>query len=126
MVFGGFPKKIRYKTFYFHAKKIIRFILFLLCFGPRVHFRGQKLTFWSNHPKNNFQSKTVKLSYFTLEKSFFSFILKLPTVARSHQQTMKTRSLIRNMVFGGFPKKIRNKTFYFHTKKNNSLYYFFT
>jgi hypothetical protein len=74
MVFGGFPKKIRYKTFYFHAKKIIRFILFLLSFGLRVHFRGQKLTFWSNHPGNNFQSKTVKLSYFTLEKSFLFII----------------------------------------------------
>jgi hypothetical protein len=25
----------------------------------------------NNHPEYNFQSKTVKLSYFTLEKSFF-------------------------------------------------------
>jgi hypothetical protein len=30
---------------------------------------------------------------------------------------MRTRSLIGNMVLDGFPKQIRNKTFYFHTKK---------
>jgi hypothetical protein len=46
MVFGGFPKKIRNKTFYFHTKKKYYFFLFLLSFGPRVHFRGQKLIFW--------------------------------------------------------------------------------
>jgi hypothetical protein len=38
MVLDGFPKKIRNKTFYFHTKKIISFILFLLSLGPRVHF----------------------------------------------------------------------------------------
>jgi hypothetical protein len=87
-----FSKKIRNKTFYFYTKKN-HFILFLLSFGPKVHFRGQKLTFWSNHPEYNFQSKTVKLSYFTLEKSFFScitnffpLILKLATVAKGHQK----------------------------------------
>jgi hypothetical protein len=46
MVCGGFPKKIRNKTFYFYTKKKYHFILFLLSFGPRVHFRGQKLIFW--------------------------------------------------------------------------------
>jgi hypothetical protein len=35
-----FQKKIRNKTFYFHIKKKFHFILFLLSFGPRVHFRG--------------------------------------------------------------------------------------
>jgi hypothetical protein len=28
-------------------------------------------------------------------------------------KTIKTRLLIGNMGFGGFPKKIRNKTYYF-------------
>jgi hypothetical protein len=70
MVFGDVPKKIRTKTFYFQSKKIISLYSFLLSFGPRVHFRGQKSTFWSNHPEYNFQPNTVKLSYFTLEKSF--------------------------------------------------------
>jgi hypothetical protein len=71
MVFGGFPKKIRNKTFYFHRNFFFHFILFLLSFGPRVHFRSQTWTFMLNTPKYKFQSKTVKLSYFTLEKSFF-------------------------------------------------------
>jgi hypothetical protein len=70
---------IRTKLFIFTVKKF-HFILFLLSFGPRVHFRGQKSTFWS---------------------------------------------LIRNMVFSGFPKKIRNKTFYFHCKKNFTLFFFY-
>jgi hypothetical protein len=43
---GGFPKKIRNKTFYFHTKKNILLYRFILSFGPRVHFRGKKLTFW--------------------------------------------------------------------------------
>jgi hypothetical protein len=55
MVFGGFPKKIRNKTFYFHTKKIPIYC-FLLSFGPRVHFRGKKLTFVGTkkiRPKNH-------------------------------------------------------------------------
>jgi hypothetical protein len=132
MEFGGFLKKIRNKTFYFHCRKKNHFILFLLSFGPRVHFRDQKSTFWSNTPEYNFQSKTVKLSYFTLEKSFFfpfltiffSFISKLPNVARGHQKNKKTESLIGNMVFGGFPTKKRNKTFYFHCRKKIHLILF--
>jgi hypothetical protein len=71
MVFGGFPKKIRNKTFYFHTKIFFSLYFFLLSFGPRVYFRGQKLTFCLHYPECNFQSKTVKLSYFTLGKSFF-------------------------------------------------------
>jgi hypothetical protein len=73
MVFGGFPKKIRNKTFYFHGKFFFHFNLVLLSFGTRVHFRSQTWTFWSNTPEYKFQSKTVKLSYFTLEKSIFFF-----------------------------------------------------
>jgi hypothetical protein len=122
-------KKLGTNFFIFTVKHFFHSNLFLLSFGPRVHFRGQKSTFMSNHPEYKFQSKTVKLSYFTLKKSFFfifnkqkiSFILKLLTVARGHQKTMRTGSLIRNMVFGGFPKKIRNKTFYFHSNKFFSL-----
>jgi hypothetical protein len=45
----------------------------------------------------------------------------LPNVARVYQKNKRTRSLIRNMVFGSVPKKIRNKTFYFQSKKIISL-----
>jgi hypothetical protein len=53
MVFGSFPKKIRNKTFYFDTKKKYGYILFLLSFGPRVHFQGKKLIFLTkkNPPK---------------------------------------------------------------------------
>jgi hypothetical protein len=66
-----FQKKLGTKLFIFRVKFFFHFIFFLLSFGPRVHLRGQKSTFWSNHPEYNIQSKTVKLSYFTLKKSFF-------------------------------------------------------
>jgi hypothetical protein len=36
----------------------------------------------------------------------------------------RTRSLIGNIVFGSFPKKIRNKAFYFDTTKKIWLYCF--
>jgi hypothetical protein len=128
MVFGGFPKKIRNKTFYFHCKKKFHSNLFLLSFGPRVHFRSQTWTFMSNTPEYIFQSKTVKLSHFTLEKSIFSHINQFffhsyqscPMLRGVTEEKQKKRSLFGNMVFGGFPKKIRNKTFYFHSKKKNS------
>jgi hypothetical protein len=63
MVFGGFPKQIRNKTFYFHTKKNC-FIYFVLCFGPRVHFRGQKLTFRQKNllPKNRKSLTTLFIS----------------------------------------------------------------
>jgi hypothetical protein len=34
------------------------------------------------------------------------------------EKEQKKQSLIGNMVFGGFPKKIWNKTFYFNSKKS--------
>jgi hypothetical protein len=68
---GVFQKKLGTKLFIVTVKKKFHSNLFLLSFGPRVHFRSQTLTFWSRHPEYNFQSKTVKLSHFTLEKSIF-------------------------------------------------------
>jgi hypothetical protein len=98
---GVYQKILGTKLFIFTITKIFHFILVLLSFGPRVHFQSQTLTFWSNTPEYKFQSKTVQLSYFTLEKSFFfvfnqcfSFISKLPNVARSHQKKQKKRSLL--------------------------------
>jgi hypothetical protein len=89
---GVFQKKLETKLFIFTVKFFFHFFLFLLSFGPRVHFRSQTWTFMSNTPEYKFQSKTVKLSLFTLEKSiffvfnqcFFPFISKLPNVARGH------------------------------------------
>jgi hypothetical protein len=69
---GVFQKKLGTKLFIFTVNFFFHCILFLLSFGPRVHFRSQTWTFMSNTPDYNFQSKTVKLSYFTLEKSIFS------------------------------------------------------
>jgi hypothetical protein len=36
-----------------------------------------------------------------------------------------TQLIIKNTELDGFPKKIRNKTFYFHTKKNFILFFFY-
>jgi hypothetical protein len=63
--------------------------------------------------------------FFPFLTNFFSFISKLPSVARGHQKNKKTQSLIGNMVVGRFPKKIRNKTFYFHCKKNFTIFFFY-
>jgi hypothetical protein len=62
MVFGGIPKKIRNKTL-FHATKKISLYSFLLSFGPRVHFRVKKLTFWQKKipPKIRRQKKLPPL-----------------------------------------------------------------
>jgi hypothetical protein len=53
MVFGGIPKKFRNKTFFFHTTNFFSLYSFILSFGPRVHFRVKKLTFWQkkNQPK---------------------------------------------------------------------------
>jgi hypothetical protein len=66
MVFAGFPKKIRNKTFYFQTKKKILHYYFILSFGPRVHFRGQKLTFWQKKspPKNRRPPPSLKFKNF--------------------------------------------------------------
>jgi hypothetical protein len=61
--------------------------------------------------------------FFPFFTNFFSFISKLATVARGQQKNKRTQSLIGNMVFGRFPKKIRNKTFYFHCK---NFFHFFS
>jgi hypothetical protein len=88
-------------------------------------------SFWSNHPEYNFQSKTVKLSYFTLEKSFFFILtnflfiyLKVAQCCEGSPEKVWTQSLIKNTELDGFPKKIRNKTFYFYTKKKYHLFLF--
>jgi hypothetical protein len=75
MVVGRFPKKIRNKTFYFHCKKKFHLFLFLLSFGPRVHFRSQKSTFWSNHPEYKCSAKNCQIVIFhSREKFFFPFL----------------------------------------------------
>jgi hypothetical protein len=129
-----FQKKLVTKLFIFTVNFFFHFIIFLLSFGPRVHFRGQKLTFWSNHPEYNFQSITVKLSYFTLENFFFfhfkpiffSFISKLPNVARGHQKNRKRSHFLGTWYLAVLQKKLGTKLFYFHSKKIISLYSFFT
>jgi hypothetical protein len=40
-----FQKKLGTKRLIFTQKKLL-FYFFLLSFGPKVHFRGQKMTFW--------------------------------------------------------------------------------
>jgi hypothetical protein len=72
-----------------------------------------EVTIFSQKLSNYYISLWRKF-FFSFWTNFFSFISKLSNVARGHQKTMR----IGNMVFGGFPKKIRNKTFYFHCKKN--------
>jgi hypothetical protein len=71
MVFGGFPKNIRNKTFYFYNIKKINFFLFLLSFGPRVHFRGQKLTFWQKKKSTQKTEDPQILSKFQSESCWF-------------------------------------------------------
>jgi hypothetical protein len=122
MVFGGFPNKIRNKTFYFHSKKKFTLIFFYLVLALES-ISGVKRWLFGQTPLNiNFSQKLSNYHISLWRKVFFSyltnvffFISKLPNVARSHQKKQKKRSLIKNMVFGGFPKKIRNKTFYFHS-----------
>jgi hypothetical protein len=45
-----FQKKLGTKLFFFTLKKISLY-LFLLSFGPRVHFQSKKLIFWQKYLK---------------------------------------------------------------------------
>jgi hypothetical protein len=88
----------------------------ILIFGLNSHF-----TYLVNSPtKSNLWRKV----FFFIFNQFFPLISKLATVARGHPKTIRTQSLIRKLVFGGFSKKIRNKTIYFYTKKKLLHYYF--
>jgi hypothetical protein len=62
--------------------------------------------------------------FFEFLTNFFPLISKLATVARGHTKTKRTRLLIRKLGFGGFSKKIKNKTFYFYAKKNIALLFY--
>jgi sulfur relay (sulfurtransferase) DsrC/TusE family protein len=126
---GVFQKKLGTKLFIFTVKFFFHFNLFLLSFGPRVHFRSQTWTFLSNTPEYKFQSKTVKLLHFTLEKSFF-FIFNqfffhsyqscpmLRGVTEEKQK--KTGHLLGTWYLGVFQKKLEPKLFIFTLKKIHS------
>jgi hypothetical protein len=87
MVFAGFPKKIRNKTFYFQTKKKLLHYYFILSFGPRVHFRGQKLTFWQKKsPPKKF--KNSKIQKFKNSKILTTLFISLK-VAHSAQEAPK-------------------------------------
>jgi hypothetical protein len=60
---AAFQNKLGTKHFIFTLKKNC-FIYFVLCFGPRVHFRGQKLTFRQKNllPKNRKSLTTLFIS----------------------------------------------------------------
>jgi hypothetical protein len=107
MVFGGFPKKISNKTFYFHSKKKITLFLFYLVLALESISGVKRGLFGPNTPEYKFQSKTVKLSYFTLEKSiffifnqcFFHSYQSCPMLRGVTEEKQKKQSLIGNMVF---------------------------
>jgi hypothetical protein len=107
MVFGGFPKKIRNKTFYYHGKKIFTYFFFHLLLALES-ISGVKSRLFGQTTLNIIFSQKLSNCHISLwRKVIFPFL---------------TQSLIGNMVYGSFPKKIRNKTFYFHT---NFFFHFF-
>jgi hypothetical protein len=127
-----FQKKLETKLFIFTVKKKFHSHLFLLSFGPRVHFRSQTLTFWSNTPEFKFQSKLSNYHislwrkvFFSFLTNFFSFILKLPNVARSHRRKNKKNSrFLGTWYLEDFQKKLGTKLFIFTVKKNSTLIFF--
>jgi hypothetical protein len=116
-----FQKKLGTKLFIFTVNYFFHSNLFLLSFGPRVHFRSQTLTFWSNHPEYNFQSKTVKLSHFTLEKSiffvfnqfFFHSYQSCPMLRGVTKKTKKNGRFLGTWYLEDFQKKLGTKHFIF-------------
>jgi hypothetical protein len=86
--------------------------------------------FSTRDPDYNVQSKTVKLSYFTLFffsylTNFFSFISKLPNVARSHQKNKKTGRLLGTWYLAVFQKKLETKLFIFTVNFFFTLFFFY-
>jgi hypothetical protein len=108
------------------------FSLSLLSFGRRVHFRGQKSTFWSNHPEYNFLPKTVKLSYFTLEKSFFSIFNQIffhsyqscPLLRGVTKKMREPSHLLGTWYLAVFQKKLGTKLFIFRVKNFFHIIFF--
>jgi hypothetical protein len=129
-----FPKKIRNKTFYFYSKKKYCFFVFVLSFGHRVQFQGQKLIFWQkkiaaqntivSQKLSNYHISLWRKVFFSLLTNFFFINIKVAQCCEGSPIKLWTRSLIGNMVFDGFPKIIRNKTFYFYSKKNYCFFAF--
>jgi hypothetical protein len=63
--------------------------------------------------------------FFSIFNHFFSFILKLATVARGQQKKREPSRLLGTWYLAVFPKKIRNKTFYFHCKFFFTFFFFY-
>jgi hypothetical protein len=128
-----FQKKLGTK--HLDTTKKIWLYCFLLSFGPRVHFQGKKLIFWQKKSALNtiFSQKLSNYHISLWRKVFFSYLINFffMNIKAAHScegspKTIRTRSLIGNMVFGSFPKIIMNKTLYFDTTKKIWLYSFFT
>jgi hypothetical protein len=88
------------------------------------HFWSQ-CTIQSAHLSNYHISLWRKV-FFSFLTNFFPIYINVTHCCEVSPKKIWTRSLIGNMVFGGFPKNISNKTFYFYTKKNIALLLFYT
>jgi hypothetical protein len=143
VVFDGFPKKIRNKTFYFYTKFFLLLYCFLLSlalesisgvkswlFDKKKSAQKQKTflttlnTIFSQKLSNYHISLWTKV-FFSVLTIFFPIYIKVAYCCEGSPKKMWTQSLIGNVVFDGFPKKIRNKTFYFYTKKKYCFIVFF-
>jgi hypothetical protein len=127
-----FQNKLGTKLFIFTLQKKYCFIIFYLVLTLES-FSGVKSWFYGkNHSEYNFQSKTVKLSYFTLEKffsflfltNFFSQIWKLPTVGKGYQKKCKCSRLFGTWYLAVFQKKLGTKLFILRLQKNIALLFF--
>jgi hypothetical protein len=108
-----FSKKIRNKTFYFHTKNITLFFFYLVLAlesisGVKSWLFGKKksakktedpfsttLNIIFSQKLSNYHISCWRKVFFSYLIQFFSFILKLPTVARVHQKKIWTQSLIK-------------------------------
>jgi hypothetical protein len=84
----------------------------------------KKFSIQSAHLSNYHISLWGKV-FFSFWINFFLINIKVAHCCEGWPKTIRTWSLIGNMVFGGFPKEIRNKTFFFHMKKKYHFIYFF-
>jgi hypothetical protein len=118
-----FPKKIGTKLFIFHTKKKYRFILLYLVLalksisGVNGLFGNKKIRPKTEDPflttLNNIFIQKLSNYHISLWRKVFFFILnkknsihiKVAYCCEGSPKTIRTRSLIGNMVFGGFPKK---------------------
>jgi hypothetical protein len=118
----GSPKKMWTQSLIAYHLSLYSYIFRVLALesisGVKSWFFWQKPPWITFSVKNcqklsNYHISLWRKVFFFILNEFFFIHIKVAYCCEGSPKTIRTRSLIGNIVFGGFPKKIRNKTILF-------------